>query len=99
MATSNEEGLELGELFSVPEEGPGDPRPIVAQLVDAVDEFSSLKMGEAVIMVLFRNFEKEKQERTVVGTMALPEAQGAMREMFHLAADQHVRWARCRILF
>ncbi len=74
--------LDLRLQFAVPVDGDDDPRPIVHHLVETVPRFMHLKAGEAVIMTVMRRFDKVKQGRTILGTMALPVAQGGMREMF-----------------
>jgi len=67
--------------FQLPEEGPDDPRPIVRRLVEEEDLFRDLRVGEAVIMAVFRAFPLVKQARTIIGTMALPRWQGSMGPM------------------
>ena len=71
-------GDDPAEWFFVPEEGPGDPRPIMRRLVDAMPEFADLKAGEAVIMVLMRRLYVAKGGKGVLGSMALPVWQGRM---------------------
>lgn len=64
--------------FRLPEEGEEDPRPIVRRLVDELEEFNDLLVGEAVIMVVFRTEGLIKAGRQILGTMALPRWQGQM---------------------
>jgi hypothetical protein len=70
------------DLFAEPLEGPDDPRPIVARLIDEYQPFEHLKVGEANFFVLFRQFELVKSKRLILGQMALPVAQGSMRDLF-----------------
>ncbi len=69
--------LEFGG-FALPQEGPGDPRPIIARLVDQAEEFADLRTGEPVIMVLFRLEQKRKGGKVILGEMCLPQWQGRL---------------------
>lgn len=63
--------------FTLPQDGPDDPRPIVRRLVEEMEEFRDLRVGEAVIMAVFRTEPMVKAGRAVLGTMALPKFQGS----------------------
>lgn len=73
-----EEGEELGpgDTFHLAEDGADDPRPILRRLVDELEEFKDLRIGEAAFMVVFRAEPKVKQGRMILGTMGLPRFQG-----------------------
>ncbi len=65
------------EAFFFPEEGPDDPRPMMAQLVEECEEFHELHRGEATIMTVMRAEPKAKNGRSILGEMALPRFQGS----------------------
>ena len=66
--------------FRVPDDTDGDldPRPIIAELVASMLEFQDLRSGEALVMVVFRNFEKSKGGKTIIGEMHVPRFTGSM---------------------
>ena len=59
-------------------DGQLDPGPISARLVGDLEEFATLRQGEASILFLMRQGEKMKAGRRVLGTMALPQFRGEL---------------------
>lgn len=55
-----------------------DPRPIAMRLVAECEEFQHLKHGEAAILFMFRMEPKDKNGKTVLGEMALPQFMGPL---------------------
>jgi hypothetical protein len=53
-----------------------DPVKIAAMLVEVCEEFSELRAGQPLIMFIFRNFEKTKADRAILGELALPRFMG-----------------------
>lgn len=74
---SEEEGAPAAEAFTLPEEGEHEPREIAGRLVAREDEFADLRTGEAAILFLMRAEPKVKNGRRELGSMSMPNFQGA----------------------
>lgn len=72
-----EEDSAVADSFWLPEEGPADPRPIVARLIEECPEFSDLRIGRPRFFTIFAAAMKVKGGRQTIGTMGLPRFQGA----------------------
>jgi hypothetical protein len=55
-----------------------DPAAIAARLVQECDEFKELRDGEPLIMFVFRNIEKVKADRVILGELTLPRFMGGL---------------------
>jgi hypothetical protein len=77
---SDEKGDDPREDFSLPSNlglpADADPAAIAARLVEECAEFGEMRVGQPLIMFVFRNFEKVKADRTILGTLALPRFMG-----------------------
>lgn len=78
---SDGEDLAPDHTFRLAEEGPADPRPIMARLVADAPEFEDLRTGEPAIMVLFRGIPKVKGGKRFLGEMCLPNFQGSLGQV------------------
>lgn len=74
--TEDGEEFATAAWFVLPEDGPNDPRPIVHRLVDELEEFADLRIGEALIMVVMRSIPASDGGKAVAGSMALPTWKG-----------------------
>ncbi len=78
---SDGEDLAPDHTFRLAQEGPADPRPIMARLVADAAEFEDLRVGEPAIMVLFRGIPKVKGGKRFLGEMCLPNFQGSLGQV------------------
>ena len=78
------EAIDPGERFALVVDGndpDSDPREIARRLVTAVPRFSHLKLGEALVMFLYRAEPKLKQGRRQLGSLCLPRFMGPLGEV------------------
>ena len=75
--------------YSVPEEGENAPQGLYARLVATCDELVHLKEQEPAVLILFRNFEKSKNGKLVLGSCCQPSVQGELKPMFEWLMVEH----------
>jgi hypothetical protein len=71
-------GPEFAFLPAIDGDEDTDPRKIADRLVNNVQRFSHLNLGEAVILFLMRRDTKVSKGRTELGSIALPAFQGGL---------------------
>lgn len=77
-------------MFTLPSEGPDDPRAVMARLIDTCPEFETLRIAEADIAIYMRLEAKSRGGKAILGTLALPGWQGALGPLAAwLLAEHH----------
>lgn len=74
----DDEPLLPGDAFTLAPIGENEPMEIAGRLVDACEEFTHLRHGEAVILFLMRADPKIKAQKAILGEMSLPRFQGGL---------------------
>lgn len=75
-------GVEHADRFSMPPEGDHEPMEIATRLIAETGEFDHLRIGEASIVFIMREFDREKGQKAILGTMNLPKISGELGQIF-----------------
>jgi hypothetical protein len=75
-------------MFTLPSPGEHEPAEIYARLVDKLPEFEPLKTWTPLVGFLFRDYPDVQQQRAIIGTCSMPQAQGRVRKLFEWLMEE-----------